>query len=555
MTPLKTWAGVEWQPLGALRSLLPEGAFGPVELADLVPLCHVEHYPAGQVLLREGDASDNRVYFLLDGSVAVSLQGKFILRLSQHGDIFGEMALISSADRAATVQTEHPSVCLVMNAGQAFHAGEGDPYKFRYYFSHLCNLIFSDKLRKTSERARLYEEAILHSRDVEEQSASLQEQVERNLAQLRLFTHVVESARDAVVITDLEGRVQSANPALQQSFGIAPKSLLGHRITELLGWGAASEQAWEQLRDQLEPGGWQGEALVTPPEGEPISVKCTISLVQNEQGRRLAYSVLMRDIRAEKIYQNRILLQSRQLEKAYSSLQELDRIKSHFLTLVSHELRTPITTILAYSETVVGGLAEPQQYQEFFGVIHNEARHLSEMVDKVLAITKLESGQMLLTFQQASLSELVRGQVAMHRSKASLKHLTMEFEGPEQGPLTVFDPERIGEAIHQILDNAVKFTERGGIRVTLEQKDRHSLLHVTDTGKGIPEDVVRTIFRKFEREDSAEHHSSGLGLGLPLCHLIVKAHSGELQITSRPGEGTTVSLSLPNQPPSAAPAP
>jgi len=278
-----------------------------------------------------------------------------------------------------------------------------------------------------------------------------------------------------------------------------------------------------------------------------------VSVVRDDQGLRLAYSVLLRDIRAEKSFQNRILLQSRQLEKAYSSLQELDRIKSHFLTLVSHELRTPITSILAYAETLSNGMADPSEYNEFSSIILQEARHLSDIVDKVLAITKLESGQMLLNFQTADLSELVRGEVAMVRSKASLKGLTLDFTGPEPGKPTVFDPEKIRAAILQILDNAVRFTDRGGIRVKLEQNDRTSLLHVLDTGKGIPEQIIRSIFRKFETDDDPEHHSSGLGLGLPLCYLIARAHGGELSITSRPGEGTTVTLMVPNQPPSAAP--
>jgi len=554
MTQPTNLPAADWRPQDALRDLLPPEAFTEAELAELVPLCWIERHGEGHVLIREGDASDNRVYFLLQGGVVVSLAGKFILRLNHKGDVVGEMGLISSADRAATVCTEQASVFLVLDARGAFQGKQLSSYKIRYAFSHLFNLILSEKLRVTSERAHLYEDAILHSRDVEEQSASLQELVERNLAQLRLFTHLVESARDTVVITDLDGRIQQANPALQQSFGIEPRALTGHRVTELLGWGAEADRMWQELRPQLEPSGWRGEALVTPAGGEPIPVHCSISLIQDEKGRRLAYGVLLRDIRAEKAFHKRILLQSRQLEKAYRSLQELDRIKSHFLTLISHELRTPITSILAYSETVVSGMAEPQQYQDFFGIIHQEALHLSDMVNKVLTITKLESGQMLLNFQRASLSELVRGQVAMLRSKAALRNLTMEFRGPEQGPLTVFDPEKIEVAVHQLLDNAVKFTERGGIRVTLEQTDAQSLLHVMDTGKGIPEDTVRSVFRKFEREDDPDHHSSGLGLGLPLCYLIVKAHAGKLAISSRSGEGTTVSLTLPNQPPEAAPA-
>jgi PAS domain S-box-containing protein len=546
-------AGGEWQPLEALKGLLPAEAFGPAELAEIVPLCRIERFAAGDELIREGNPSDSHVYFLLEGSVAVTLQGKFILRLARRGDIVGEMALISAAPRAATVKAEQASVFLVLDAAAALHADDQHGFKFRYYFSHLFNLILSEKLRTTSDRARLYEDAILHSRNVEEHSASLQEQVDRNLEEMRLYTHLVDSSRDAVVIADLDGRVQRANPAVERSFGLDPAAFKGRLLTELFGWGAQADQVWEQLRPQLDPTGWQGEVLVTRTTGETIPAHCSISVVQDDRARRLAYSVLLRDIRPEKAYQNRILLQSRQLQKAYSDLQELDRVKSHFLTLVSHELRTPITTILAYAETVVSEMAEPDQFPEFFKVIHQEARHLSEMVDKVLAITKLESGQMLLTFQGANLAELVRGQVAMHRSRATERGLELTFTGPDPGIPTTFDPERIGEAVNQILDNAIKYTDKGGIYVTLEQNERQSLLHIRDTGKGIPDAVTRTIFRKFERDQDPEHHGGGLGLGLPLCYLIVQAHAGELRISSRPGEGTTVSLVLPNRPAGATP--
>jgi PAS domain S-box-containing protein len=542
-------------PLEALRSLLPEGAFTPAELEEIARLCRVESFPAGHALIREREPSDNCVYFLLDGSLTVNLDGRFILRLDKRGESAGEMGLISAADRAATVLIERPSRLLVMDTRGAFRTQGAGDYKFRYYFSHLFNLILSEKLRTTSDRARLYEDAILRTRDVEEQSASLQDQVQRNLAQLRLYSHLVESAQDALLIADLDGRIQHMNPALQKRFGVPPRAIQGRLVTELLGWSTDADKTWAHLRAQLEPDGWQGEALVSPPATEPIPAHCSISVVRDDQGQRLAFSVLLRDIRAEKNYQNRILLQSRQLQKAYRSLQEMDRIKSHFLTLVSHELRTPITSILAYAETIASGMAEPPQFLEFADIILQEAKHLSELVDKVLAITKLESGQMLLNFQQASLSELVRGQVAMLRSKAELRHLRLEFAGPEAGPLTVFDPDKIREAIHQILDNAVKFTEQGEIRVTLEQHGRHSLLHVKDTGKGIPEHVVRTIFRKFETDSDPEHHSTGMGLGLPLCYLIAKAHAGELNIVSRRGEGTTVTLTLPNQPAGASSEP
>ena len=140
----------------------------------------------------------------------------------------------------------------------------------------------------------------------------------------------------------------------------------------------------------------------------------------------------------------------------------------------------------------------------------------------------------------------------MMRSRAEAKGLTLAFQPPEHPTPSAFDAERIGEAVEQMLDNAIKFTESGAITARLSQDGKESLLHVQDTGKGIPGDHIATLWRKFERVEDLEHHTHGLGLGLPLCYLIAMAHSGQLRIDSQPGRGTTVSLVLPHMPTAAA---
>jgi PAS domain S-box-containing protein len=536
----------------ALQELFPSASFTGEELAELEPFCQVLEVPAGRAIIQEGSPSDNRVYFLLQGAVSVHINGQFILRLSKRGDIVGEMSLITSAPRSATVRTELPCIFLVMHA--TLEVLENDPryYKLRYYFSRMFNLILTEKLRRTSDRAKLYEEALHHGQVMEERKAGLEAQLMRNLQQIRLYSHLVDGASDAIVIVDPAGRVQQANASVEALVGMIPVRVEGLPIAEFITWPAALGGGWADITRTANAGGWHGEVQISHAEQGLIPADCTVSLVQDSSGEQIAYSVMLRDIRQRKDYEQRLLAQSQELERAYQSMRELDRLKGNFLTLVSHELRTPITAILAYAETLVRGMVDAADQGDFMNIIHQEALKLSTMVDKVLAITKMESGQMLFQFKFGDLGGVVSEKVAMLRSRATAKNLTLNYTGPAKATPSAFDSERIGEAVEQILDNAIKFTEHGSITATLTQDGKESLLTVHDTGKGIPGDHIATLWGKFERVEDLEHHTHGLGLGLPLCYLIAKAHSGQLRIESEPGQGTTVSLILPHVPAAAA---
>ncbi|MCH9045962.1 MAG: PAS domain-containing sensor histidine kinase, partial [SAR324 cluster bacterium] len=314
----------------------------------------------------------------------------------------------------------------------------------------------------------------------------------------------------------------------------------------------ADASYWEHVSQRASQKGWQGEVLLQHPTKEAIPADCSISAVHDADGEAMAYSVILRDISERKALEEETRRQRQELERAYQKLRELDRAKSKFLSLVSHELRTPIASIMAYSEVLnTEGMADPEDQTKFIDVIHQEAEKLTEMVNKVLAMSKMESGQMLFNFAENQLEELVRMQVAMWRPRAESKHLVMTYEAePELRP-TVYDEDNIREAVEQLIDNAIKYTESGTIKVRVSQDDSETWIRIEDSGRGIEGQDLGQLLENFGRGDqTATGH--GLGLGLPLCYLIVKAHSGELHLEPNQQKGTTASIVLPLRPPPEA---
>ena len=235
-----------------------------------------------------------------------------------------------------------------------------------------------------------------------------------------------------------------------------------------------------------------------------------------------------------------------QLEEAYRQSHVMDRVKSNFLNMVSHELRTPISNILAYSEMLtMEDMVEPEDRPGFLQIIHDEAGKLAEMVNKVMAIAKLESGQMFFNFAGNRLEEVVRNLVVKMRPKAEEKNLKIDFTCQEGMAPVVFDEENLGEAVEQVLDNAVRYTEHGKIQVEVRQNEGKSVIRIQDTGKGIGKGEIGEVLEKFGRGDQVNIGTHGLGLGLPLSYMIVKAHAGEMNLESVPEGGTVVSIKLP----------
>jgi signal transduction histidine kinase/CheY-like chemotaxis protein len=232
-------------------------------------------------------------------------------------------------------------------------------------------------------------------------------------------------------------------------------------------------------------------------------------------------------------------------------LEDLNQIKNNILSIVSHDLRTPLTSILLYARMLadeLGTLAEQDQ-RRFLNIISDECNRLSNLVDDLLEVQRLETGRIKWDMQPKDLSETIHSCANLFEAMAKSKSITLTADCPETLPAVEADPERISQALSNLISNAVKYTQRGGaIRVWAEAAGKDILIHVADNGLGIPRDKWDQIFDRFTQlSDPNRSQIKGVGLGLYIVKRIVEHHNGSVWVDSEVGRGSEFVVSLPMQ--------
>jgi two-component system, OmpR family, phosphate regulon sensor histidine kinase PhoR len=223
-----------------------------------------------------------------------------------------------------------------------------------------------------------------------------------------------------------------------------------------------------------------------------------------------------------------------------------NRVRQDFVANVSHELRTPLTSLRGYAETLLGGGLDDAQHREIFvRTIHDQAVRLEDLIADLLSLAELERPGVELRIAAFDLREVVERNAAGFRPRAAATGLALHVEdGP---PVTVeADRARIEQVIANLLDNAVKYTERGEISVMLGGDRERAWCEVVDTGPGIPLEDQPRIFERFYRVDKARsREKGGTGLGLSIVKHIVLLHGGTVTVRSSPGQGSTFRFEIP----------
>jgi signal transduction histidine kinase len=257
--------------------------------------------------------------------------------------------------------------------------------------------------------------------------------------------------------------------------------------------------------------------------------------------------VLVHDISQRKMLEQQIILQNKNLQDANQRLREVDEMKTEFLANISHELRTPLSVIIAYTEALRDGLVKEDDRAHFLDVIAENGQGLLRLINDLLDLSKLEVSGAMLSFTLSHIHDVIRGLWPKVAGAAEQKGIEASFKPGYEIPVVYIDNKRISQVVMSLAQNAVKFTERGGkVEVSTRRSADGVVVQISDTGKGIAEDQVASIFDTFRQLDgSSTRRVGGLGIGLAIAKHIIELHGGRIWVESKAGVGSTFCFMIP----------
>jgi PAS domain S-box-containing protein len=367
------------------------------------------------------------------------------------------------------------------------------------------------------------------------------------------YTSLVEST--GVVVWEIAGPgvLVSLSPAFETITGWNRNDWLGSTFEGLVHPDEVD------LARQLYGSAMEGEALprfellIRARSGEYLNSEFLLVTRIHEESRDRVL-LISRDITEQKRLA-RSLEQAQSLRRAKEEAELASRAKSEFLSSVSHEIRTPLSALLGFTELLgehpfVHGA--PAEIQDHLANIRDQGRVLLALIDDLLDIARIEAGQLRIVRENCSLPDLMSDLVESLRARAEAKHLTLDWHlVGEVAPTYATDRLRIQQVLLNLLDNAIKFTERGTVRLTARVTalaGAEPTLHfeVSDTGIGMTSEEMSGLFQPFYRARTAPRDGpGGTGLGLAICQRLARHLGGEVTVQSIPGRGSTFTLTVP----------
>jgi PAS domain S-box-containing protein len=339
------------------------------------------------------------------------------------------------------------------------------------------------------------------------------------------YRDLFENANDGIYILDRAGRIVSFNRKAEEITGYTVEEVRGQSYTLLVSSGPERKKA--------------RRAFLKNMRGQPDKTELTII---RKDGREVILELSTRPI-----WQGGQIVGIQGIARDITERKELERLKSDFISTVSHELRTPLTSIKGYVDLVLAGDVGPltPEQKEFLTIVSQNTTRLTELINDLLEIERLESGRIEFEFAELDLAEVLENVARSLHVNAEQKGLEFLTEIPS-GLKVRGDRERLAQVFLNLLSNAIKYTPAGTVELRAHQEDDAVVVEVRDTGIGLSESDLQKLFQKFFRSDNPYVRKvGGTGLGLSIAKAIVERHGGTITVTSQLGQGSTFTVRLP----------
>lgn len=348
-----------------------------------------------------------------------------------------------------------------------------------------------------------------------------------------LFREFFHANPVPTIVSSASGIVHMVNPAFTRTTGFSSADVIGKTAQEM-GFWRQPEDRERMVAAIREHGAIDNlESLFFGKNQKPMT--CQISSRAIELEGELRILSIVNDVTEQRI--------------AEEALRKLDKAKSEFISAVAHELRTPLVAVIGYCELLEGAAGKTfpeEQRADFIAIIQSNAELLNRLVDDLLDIGRIQIGKSLgIVCRESRLAEVIGGVVDSLRLKSHMHDLVIVHDNPLPEVLSM-DSGRIRQVLNNLIINAIKYSPHGGmIRVRTATGEDRVEVSVVDQGLGMTPQQVERIFDRFYRVDFSNAETSGLGLGMSIVKQIIQDHGGEVAVSSRLGEGTSVTFTLP----------
>ena len=336
--------------------------------------------------------------------------------------------------------------------------------------------------------------------------------------------------------------------------------ITGSSLEKAMGWGWIRSVHSEdrdlvdsEWRAALKSGGsYAAEYRVLREDGRIAWVQTSVVPIKDETGTITGYVGTVTDLTKQKETEERLRRQNIELETRNRDVEAANKMKTLFLANMSHELRTPLNGIIGFAELMHDGAVGPvsTEHKEYLGDILVSARHLLQLINDILDLSKIEAGKTEFRPEAIQLTQVVEEACSIVKPMVESKRLAMSISIEEAVQPVFLDPAKLKQVLYNYLSNAVKFTaEEGSVGVTVRSEGPHAFrIEVSDTGVGIAESEIPRLFAEFQQlDDGASKKYQGTGLGLALTKRIVEAQGGSVGVRSTLRKGSAFWAILPRQ--------
>jgi PAS domain S-box-containing protein len=338
-----------------------------------------------------------------------------------------------------------------------------------------------------------------------------------------------ESMGDGVIVTDLEGGIIEANRAALAMAGYSRKEdIVGKSGFDFIAPTELARAIEENESNIKEGRGSTAEYTAVNKDGEEFKAEAIAAMLRDSSGCPQGFIVAVRDITERK---------------------RIEQMKTDFVSLISHQLKTPVAGVKAYIENMLGGLAGDlsDKQRQYLVEMRELCVRNYRLISDLLSMSMIERGILSVNIQPITLKQVVDLAIGDYVKSIEEKGLALKIEEANPGVIVLADKDKLTETLRNVIDNALKFTDRGSITIKTEGKGGYGIIEVTDTGTGISDNVMKTLFGKEKVLSGGPKAGGGAKLGLYIAKSFMKLQRGDITATSVVGKGSTFVLKVPMQ--------